>query len=236
MRSSMCLERTSWRCWPEGSRGCTRTRWTQGGTHEHAFSVASKDTSSLSVRRWWRLRTTTSTTRGWRESTAQGVTIGEFWKTCHPRNVEFDEVCEMSFQDDRLCEDLESWSCEALTSRTCEDLGSWTCEALKSRTCEDLESWTCEALKSRTCEDLESWAKPWTREPEKIWNPESAKFWNRESMKFGNLLKIKFGGYGAWGFLWIKDSLISKKPSQRCCLKSPGLTCELVAGLYMYEM
>jgi hypothetical protein len=55
------------------------------------------------------------------------------------------------------CEDLESWTCEALNSRTCGDLESWTCEALKSWTSEDLESWTCEALKSRTYEDLESW-------------------------------------------------------------------------------
>jgi hypothetical protein len=30
---------------------------------------------------------------------------------------------------------------------------------------------------------------------------------------------------------WIGDSWISKKPNQRRRLKSPGLTCELVAGL-----
>jgi hypothetical protein len=85
------------------------------------------------------------------------ILVGEFRKTCHPRNVEFDEIHEMSFQGGWLWEDLESWICEALKSRICEDRESWIREALKSRTCEDLESWIWEALKSRTCEDLESW-------------------------------------------------------------------------------
>jgi hypothetical protein len=132
--------------------------------------------------------------------TLQSQLLGNSGKICHPQNVGFDEIHEISFQGRWIYEDLGSW--------TCEDLVSWTCEAPKSRTCEDLESWTCEALKSRTCEDLEP-----------------------ESVKFGNLLKIKFGGYGAWRFLWIKDSRTGWKPSQRRCLKSPGLACELVAGL-----
>jgi hypothetical protein len=34
--------------------------------------------------------------------------VGEFKKTCHPRNVEVYEVREMSFQEQRTCEDLES--------------------------------------------------------------------------------------------------------------------------------
>jgi hypothetical protein len=82
--------------------------------------------------------------------------LGNSRKTCHPRNVKFDKIHEMSFQDGWLCGDLESWICEALKSWTCEDLESWICEALKSQTCEDLEYWICEALKSWTCEDLES--------------------------------------------------------------------------------
>jgi hypothetical protein len=67
------------------------------------------------------------------------------------------EIHEMSFQGGWLCEDLESWICEALKSRTCEDLESWIYESLKSRTCEDQESWICEDLKSRTCGGTESW-------------------------------------------------------------------------------
>jgi hypothetical protein len=90
-----------------------------------------------------------------------------------------------------------------------------------------VKSWSRELVKVWNLEP----AKPWSREPEKIWNHESTKLWNRESVKFGNLLKIIFGGFGTWGFLWIRDLRISKKPSQRRCLKSPGSTCELVAGL-----
>jgi hypothetical protein len=30
----------------------------------------------------------------------EGLVLGNSGKTCHPRIVEFDEVCEMSFQDD----------------------------------------------------------------------------------------------------------------------------------------
>jgi hypothetical protein len=34
--------------------------------------------------------------------------VGEFRKTCHPRNVEVYEIREMSFQEHQTCEDLES--------------------------------------------------------------------------------------------------------------------------------
>jgi hypothetical protein len=78
--------------------------------------------------------------------------------------------------------------------------------------------------------NLES-AKPWSRESVKTRSHEPVKLRNRESMKFGNLLKFKFGGYGAWRLPWIRDSWIIKKPSQRRHFKSPGLMCELVAGL-----
>jgi hypothetical protein len=87
----------------------------------------------------------------------EGLVLGNSGKNCYPRNVEFDEIHEMSFQGGWLYEDLKSWICEALKSRSCEDLESWICEALKLRSCEDLESWLCEALKSWSCEDLESW-------------------------------------------------------------------------------
>jgi hypothetical protein len=111
----------------------------------------------------------------------------------------------------------------------------WNLEPAKPRSREPVKIWNLEPAKPWSREPVKVWnlepAKPWSHERKKIWNPESTKFWNRESVKFGNLLKIKFGGHGAWGFLWIKDSWISKKPSQRRCLKSPGLTCELVAGL-----
>jgi hypothetical protein len=34
--------------------------------------------------------------------------VEEFRKTCHPRNVEVYEIREMSFEEHRICEDLES--------------------------------------------------------------------------------------------------------------------------------
>jgi hypothetical protein len=37
----------------------------------------------------------------------QGASVGEFRKTCHPRNVEVYEIREMSFQEQRTHEDLE---------------------------------------------------------------------------------------------------------------------------------
>jgi hypothetical protein len=114
----------------------------------------------------------------------------------------------MSFQEQRTCEDLESWTCEALESRTCEDLESWTSEALESRTCEGLESWTCEASESQTRKD----PKPWTCRVCEI----------RESVKFGNLLKIKFGSHSARRFPERGDSRTSKKQSQRRRLKKSG--------------
>jgi hypothetical protein len=111
----------------------------------------------------------------------------------------------------------------------------WNLEPAKPWNHEPVKIWNLEPAKPRSHEPVKIWnlesTKPWSREPEKIWNPESTKFWNQKSMKFGNLLKIKLRGYGAWGYLWIKVSWISKKPSQRRCLKSPGLTCELVACL-----
>jgi hypothetical protein len=106
-------------------------------------------------------------------------------KICHPQNVGFDEIHEISFQGRWIYEDLESW--------TCEDLESWTCEALKSWTCEDLESWTCEALKSRICEDLNlELAKPWSRGPAKIWN---RNLWNSEIYWRSNSEVMARGGF-----------------------------------------
>jgi hypothetical protein len=38
----------------------------------------------------------------------RGASVGEFKKTFHPRNVEVNEICEVSFQEQRTREDLES--------------------------------------------------------------------------------------------------------------------------------
>jgi hypothetical protein len=148
----------------------------------------------------------------------EGLVLGNSRKTCHPRNVEFDKIREMSFQDDQPCEDLESWTCEAPKSWACEDLESWSCEAL-----EVANLWSSGILNLRSPKVANLWSSgilnsrsPWSREPLKIWNLKSAKPWSRnlvktrshepvklwirESTKFGNLLKLKFGGCGAWRF------------------------------------
>jgi hypothetical protein len=68
------------------------------------------------------------------------VSVGEFRKTCHPRNVEVNEICDVSFQEQRTCGDLESETHEVSESRTREDLESETHEVSESRTHGGLES------------------------------------------------------------------------------------------------
>jgi hypothetical protein len=51
----------------------------------------------------------------------RGASVGEFRKTCHPRNVEVHEIREMCFQEQRIRGDPESRICEASKSRTRED-------------------------------------------------------------------------------------------------------------------
>jgi hypothetical protein len=66
--------------------------------------------------------------------------VGEFRKTCHPRNVEVNEICDVSFQEQRTREDLESETHEVSESQTREDLESETHEVSESRTHGGLES------------------------------------------------------------------------------------------------
>jgi hypothetical protein len=86
----------------------------------------------------------------------RGASVGEFRKTRHPRNIEFNKVLKICFSGSRTCDFQESWTCEASGSRTCDFQESWTCEASGSRTCYFQESWTGEASGSRTRESLES--------------------------------------------------------------------------------
>jgi hypothetical protein len=115
----------------------------------------------------------------------------------------------------------------------------WNHEPAKPWNCESVKIWNHVPVKPWSRKSMKIWnhepAKPWSREsvkirshePAKLWSHEPAKLRNRESTKFENLLKSKFGGYGVWRFPWIRDSWISKKPSQRRYLKSLGLMCEL---------
>jgi hypothetical protein len=118
----------------------------------------------------------------------------------------------------------------------------WNLESAKPWSHEPTKLWNLEPAKPWSHEPAKLWnlkpTKPWSREPAKLWNLEPAKPWSRESVKtrshepaklqnwgfakFGNLLKSKFGSHGSWRFPWMRDSWISKKPSQRRYVKKSG--------------
>jgi hypothetical protein len=206
-------------------------------------------------------RVSTLTFRGWRfllkfkiflgigssESTRfpEGLVLGNSGKTCHPRNAGFVEIHEISFQvmfenDSRirlLCVNMLSvsgwlnlWRPGIMNMRNLEVANLWRSgihEHAKPWSRESVKIWNYESVKPWSCKSM----KIWNHESARLWSHEPAKLRNRESAKFGDLQKSKFRGYGIWRFPWIRDSWISKKPSQNRYLKSPGLMCELVAGL-----
>jgi hypothetical protein len=147
--------------------------------------------------------------------------LGNSGKTLHTRNVGFAETHEISFQV--MCEnDSRIW----LLRVNLLSISGWS---------KPPKFWNREPAKLWNRELARLWnrepAKLWNHEPAKIWNHEPVKLRNRGSAKFRNLVKSKFGGYDVWRSSRIRDSETSKKPSQRRCLKSLGLTCELVVGL-----
>jgi hypothetical protein len=145
------------------------------------------------------------------------VYVGEFKKTYHPRNVEVNEICDVSFQEQRTRKDLESETHEVLELRTCGGLESWTLEASESRTRDGLESWTCEASKSRIRED----SKPWTCGATNFGNLWNSGVWWRTSS----------GVTVREDFLSGEIHELARSKVKDVVSKSPGLACELVAGL-----
>jgi hypothetical protein len=130
------------------------------------------------------------------------IPIGEFKKTCHPRNVKFNENCDVSFQQQRTHEGLESETHEVSESRTREGLESETHEVPESRTREGLESETHEVSESRTHEDLESrTAKPRSREFVKTQNCEPA-----EPRSSGICEIREYDGGRVWESRYVKIS------------------------------
>jgi hypothetical protein len=121
------------------------------------------------------------------------------------------------FQEQSIRDDLESWTCEASESRTRDDLESWTCEGSESRTRDDLESWTCEASESRTYDDLESQTCGVTN----FGVLGNSGICRRSGS--GVMAREDFTNRG------IHEPLRSKVKD--VVSKSPGLACELVAGL-----
>jgi hypothetical protein len=145
------------------------------------------------------------------------IFVGELRKTHHPRNVEVNVICDASFQGQRTHEDLESGTHEVSESRMRSGLDSRTLEASESRTRDGSESWTCKALKSRIRED----PKPWTCEATNFGNLRNSGIWRRTSS--GVTVREDF----------LNENIheLARSKVKVVVSKSPGLTCELVAGL-----
>jgi hypothetical protein len=70
----------------------------------------------------------------------RGASVGQFIKTCHPRNVEVNEICDARFQGQRTRKDLEAGTHEVWKSRMRGDLESRTLEVSESRMLDGSES------------------------------------------------------------------------------------------------
>jgi hypothetical protein len=153
--------------------------------------------------------------------------LGNSGKALHPRNVGFAEIREISSRIIIGMTILVSWKRNVHEGTM---MGFRVFLGFQVMCKNDSRIW----LLRVNLLSISGWLKPaklWNHELVKFWNHEPVKLRNRGSAKFGNLLNSKFGGYDVWRYSRIRDSETSKKPSQRRCLKSPGLTCELVAGL-----
>jgi hypothetical protein len=72
--------------------------------------------------------------------------VGEFRKTRHPRNVEFNQILKMCFSGAKHSRFLGILDLQSLGVANMRE--SWTGEASGSRTCDFRESWICEASES----------------------------------------------------------------------------------------
>jgi hypothetical protein len=133
-------------------------------------------------------------------------------------------ACEA--QESWTCEDLKSWAREAQESWTCEDPECRTCEAPKLRTCKDPESRTCEAPKLRTCKDLKSW----TCEAPEVMNLQNHEI---RSLRNSGVCQSSSTEVAAYeDFLNGEIHKSVRGQVKDVISKSPGLVCELVAGLF----
>jgi hypothetical protein len=134
------------------------------------------------------------------------LTVEEFRKICHLETSSFTKFVKWVFTN---LQPAKLWSRELAKISNL--------EPAKLRSREPVKIWTLNLRSS------------WGREPVKTWSHKSAKPWNRESAEFGNPLKFEFGSRGVWRFPEWGDSRISKKLSQRCCLKKSGF-CVWTSG------
>jgi hypothetical protein len=110
--------------------------------------------------------------------------LGNSGKICHPRNVEFDEIHEMSFQGGWTYEDMTSWICEA------EVANLWRSGILNLRSPEVTNLWRSVILNLRSPEVANLWRSGILN----LRSPEVANLWrsgilNLRILEVANLLR-----------------------------------------------
>jgi hypothetical protein len=84
---------------------------------------------------------------------ARGASVGESRGTCHPRNIEVNEICDVSFQEQGTHAMI--WNLEHAKPRSREHVMIWNLEPVKSRSREHAMVLNLEPAKSRTSGDWE---------------------------------------------------------------------------------
>jgi hypothetical protein len=122
--------------------------------------------------------------------------VGEFRKTCHPRNVEVNEVLKMCFSG-------------AKHSRFSGILNPRSLGIANTAIFRNLEPAKPRGRERAIFRKLEP-VKPRNREHAKVWNLEPAKSRTLGDGKFKNLSEVWFGSHGQ------ENSRTSEKQSQSC--------------------
>jgi hypothetical protein len=162
--------------------------------------------------------------------------VGEFRKNLHPRSVEFAGFHEISFQ---IIWQNRSWiwlfRVNLLIVAGWSNLQRSGILNLRSSGIMNLRNYVSRPPKFRSYawRIRESEEKIWSRESAKIWNHEPAKIWNHEPAKTWNLEPAKLWNQELAKLcvqtpeileLWVKDSGIWGKPSQRRKFKQSGFS------------
>jgi hypothetical protein len=172
--------------------------------------------------------------------------VGEFRKTCHHRNVEVYEIREMSFQEQRTHEDPESWTCKVANARRSRILNLRSCKVANVRRSGilNLRSLKIANVRRSGTSNLRSLGVANVRWSgiSNLRSFEVANSWRPEAM---NLRNHEIGSLWNSGVCWTSSSEVTTRGDflngeihepvrskvKDVISKSPGLACELVAGL-----
>jgi hypothetical protein len=116
----------------------------------------------------------------------RGASVGEFRKTCHPRNVEVHEIREYVFRDKEIA---WIWSLKLAKSRRCECAVVWSPELSKPRSRVRAMAWNLGPAKLRGREFVKTRSQ--RLEPMNLQSREL-----RESVKFGSMIEDEFESHG----------------------------------------